>query len=143
MRVVLDTHVFVSGLITPTSPPGRILDHWQASPWELLLSEATMAELSAVLGRPEVAKYFRRSPEWIGEFLARTRERAVFVEPAVVRVILADPPDDLILGTTVAGAADYLVSGNAHLLDLGRFRGIPIVTPRQFLDVLDSDLDTR
>ena len=50
--------------------------------------------------------------------------------PAVIGpVILADPDDDIVLATAVAGGADAIVSGDAHLLGIGEFRGIPIVTP--------------
>ena len=44
-------------------------------------------------------------------------------------VILADPDDDIVLATAVAGGADAIVSGDAHLLGIGEFRGMPIVTP--------------
>ena len=52
-----------------------------------------------------------------------------------------DPADDPILGTAVAASADYLVTGDRDLLDLGSFRGIPITTARQFLDLLEGAND--
>jgi predicted nucleic acid-binding protein len=48
---------------------------------------------------------------------------------AIGPVILADPDDDIVLATAVGGSADAIVSGDAHLLGIGEFRGIPIMTP--------------
>jgi len=136
MKVVLDTNVYVSAFIKPSSPPGRILDALVAARFDVVLSDAILNEVTGVLDRPQVARYLRRPPLWTAEFLVALRRAARLVEPTIVRAVAADPADDLILGTAIAGAADYLVSGNNHLLDLGSFQGIPIVTPRQFLDIL-------
>ena len=57
--------------------------------------------------------------------------------PAMCEV--KDEEDDLVLATAVAARADYLVTGDRYLLEIGAFRGIPIVTPRAFLDVLAED----
>ncbi len=51
-------------------------------------------------------------------------------------VIKEDPDDDRVLECAVDGRADYIVSGDRHLLKLGEFRGIPILTVRQFMDTL-------
>ncbi len=56
------------------------------------------------------------------------------MEPPVhLRIIAADPDDDRVLEAAVAGEADFIVSGDRHLLDLGRYEGIEIVTPARFL----------
>ena len=52
--------------------------------------------------------------------------------------VTADPTDNKILEAAIAGQVDFIVSGDNHLLDLGTFREIPIIKPRQFLDHLDS-----
>lgn len=49
-------------------------------------------------------------------------------------VILADPDDDIVLATAVAGAVDVIVSGDGHLLVVGIFQGIPVVTPAVAVD---------
>jgi predicted nucleic acid-binding protein len=54
-----------------------------------------------------------------------------------IRVVAADPKDDPIIATAVAAAADYLVTGErAHLLPIGEYRGVQIVSPRAFLTIL-------
>jgi predicted nucleic acid-binding protein len=63
---------------------------------------------------------------------------AIVVEDrAIAPVIAADPADDIYLAAAAEGLADYIVSGDRHLLDLFAYEGIPIVTPRRFLDSLD------
>ncbi|NUN98783.1 MAG: PIN domain-containing protein [Candidatus Omnitrophica bacterium] len=52
--------------------------------------------------------------------------------------VLADPDDDMILATALAAKADVIVSGDRHLLDLHSFEGIPILSPRTFLDRIES-----
>jgi predicted nucleic acid-binding protein len=64
---------------------------------------------------------------------------AEFVVPDVdLQVVERDPDDDKFLEVALAGDADYIVSGDTHLTDLESFRELPILTPREFLDVLDE-----
>ncbi len=65
--------------------------------------------------------------------------RMIVVQPVDdVHGVAADEEDDLVLATAVAAQADYLVTGDRYLLEIGEFRGIPIVTSR---DRLDAELD--
>ena len=57
----------------------------------------------------------------------------------MMRVVESDPKDDKFLEAAVAGEAALIVSGDRHLSSLGAYRGIPIVSPREFLDRLASD----
>jgi hypothetical protein len=66
------------------------------------------------------------------------RAIALVVEGRVSRpVVQADPADDIYIAAAAEGLADYIVSGDRHLLDLGEHEGIRIVTPREFLDLLE------
>jgi len=55
-----------------------------------------------------------------------------------VRIVESDPDDDSYVAAALDGRADFIVSGDRHLVDLEEVEGIRIVTPRQFLDLLDS-----
>lgn len=139
MRVVLDTNVYLSALISPAGPPAQIVELWLSGRFEAVSSDAIEAKVLEGLRRERIRRYIRRSPEWIRRFLHALRQATLRVESAIVDVIPQDPPDNLVIGTAIAAAIDYLVSGNSHLLDLGNYEGIQIVTPRRFLDILKMD----
>ncbi|MEP7292393.1 MAG: PIN domain-containing protein, partial [Chloroflexota bacterium] len=71
------------------------------------------------------------------DFLANYRALVELVDPAAIQpVIIADPTDDAILACAVSGKADYIVSGDKHLLNLGSYASIPIVTINLFFEKL-------
>lgn len=132
MRLVLDTNVIVSA-IGWSGPPSAVLEALIAGQHTLvttpeLLSEVTRAlsypKMRVIATQPATAEILR----WLHqpEHLVPAREH--------LTVILEDPSDDRVLEAALAGRADYIVSGDQHLLRLGSFRGIPIVAPRQLLE---------
>lgn len=138
MRVVLDTNVLISAVIAVGSPY-RIYQAWLDGAFELITSAALLREVELVIARPHIAERiqtpnFRRS-EFLGEF----RERGLLVTPRQeVHRIAIDPPDNRVLEAAVEGRADYIVTGDGHLLDLGRHEGTDIVTPTRFLAILTT-----
>jgi putative PIN family toxin of toxin-antitoxin system len=117
MRVVIDTNVFVSGLMLPASVPGRILATAFAGRFEVVLCEPMLEEISVALRYPKLIQALR--------FVAYV------VEPEGVAVhVPGDRDDDVILATLVFAEADCLVTGDSDLLALAdRY---PIITPAQF-----------
>ncbi len=139
MRVVLDTNILVSALIRPQGPPGQVLDPvFRGTDLRLVASLATLEELRRTLGYPRVRKYLAMTPEETELWVDALQAIAIVVEDrAIAPVVAADPADDIYLAAAAEGLADYIVSGDRHLLDLFVYEGIPIVTPRRFLDSLD------
>lgn len=133
MRVVLDTNVFVSAVLG--GKLGIILDEWKAGTFTLIVTDSVAAEYIDVINRP---KFKIPSDEIVGvtDFLLDTAEFVTSAEE--IFVVAADPTDNKFLEAAIAGQADFIVSGDNHLLDLGTFREIPIIKPRQFLDDLES-----
>lgn len=130
-RYVFDTNTVVSALLFDRSTPGRALQTGLES-GVLLLSEAVAAEFSIVLRRPKFDPYVRR--ERRDEFLTGLVRAAVVIEPAVHVRACRDPSDDKFLELAVTAEAACIVSGDEDLLVLHPFRGIPILTPAQFLE---------
>jgi putative PIN family toxin of toxin-antitoxin system len=143
IRVVLDKNVLVSSILSPGAAPGRIVRAWKAGAFELCLSQPLFEEAAEVLVRPHIQKLSKVGAEQVEELLGLLPRVSFFVEgPLPVEPVIADDPDDdLVLATAVAAGADVIVSGDRHLLDVREHRGIPIVTPRSFLGLLDLEDD--
>jgi putative PIN family toxin of toxin-antitoxin system len=126
-RVVLDTNVIVSGFGW-SGPPAAILDAALDGRLVLVTSPPLLVELRRVLGYPKLAKVIGEAPR-----LADLVEvSSVMVVPSRVLAVVSDETDNRVLETAVEGAADYIVSGDDDLLELGSFQDILIVRPGEF-----------
>ena len=130
MKVVLDTNVLLAGFATRGLCEAVVsicLDHHVT-----ILSQVILHETAEHL----VGK-FKLPAAMVRERVAFLRDHAEMVEPALVPTDACRDPEDLpILGTALAGSADCLITGDAVLLTLGSYRGIPILSPRAFHDRL-------
>jgi hypothetical protein len=137
IRAVVDTNVFVSGLMGRVSPPRQIVDSWRGGLFVLVTSRYLVRELTAVLTYPKIVTRIHLKQSEMDAILALVfsaldAESEGLTLPGVTR----DPKDDAVVACAVAGRADYIVSGDKDLLSLETYEGIEIVTPRQFLDIL-------
>ena len=135
MRVVLDTNIFVSGLLVMESIPSNILRAFLKEKFILLISLEIMAEILEVLSRPR----FNLKREKILEVMHALEVKAEkVVLPPEKRgfLIPEDPADEKFLLCAGKGKANYLVSGDIHLTRLKRFKSIVIVTAREFINIL-------
>ncbi len=128
MRLVVDTNVFVSAAFKELSWPGMVV-RWADKFGGLLKTPATEQEVFEVLQRPRIAE--NTLP------LFATRLRQIFAAAELVTITeriaaCRDSKDDKFLELAVNGRADLIVSGDADLLVLDTFRGIPIITPAAF-----------
>jgi uncharacterized protein len=129
MRAVVDTNVFVSAALKEKSLPGMAA-HMVAESGLLLKSTITERELFVTLARPRLAPLIPpRFRDWLSGVLAAAELVTITDRIAACR----DPKDDIFLELAVNGHADLVVSGDADLLVLHPFRGIPIVTPAAFV----------
>jgi len=138
LRVVIDTNVFVSGIAFKLGKPKKIVDLWLRQKIILITSQPLIEELTEVLHREKFQK--QTGNKEISQLIQQIQKIAVFVEDnlPVLGIIKDDPDDDVVLATALEGNADYIVSGDHHVLDLGDFRGIKIVRPIDFLNVLNK-----
>jgi putative PIN family toxin of toxin-antitoxin system len=137
LRAVLDTNVLVSGLISDHSPPRQLVNAWLDGQYTLVTSLHQVEELGHVLAYPHISSRLRLSDAEVDLILAALLSQGQVV-PGVLQLpgVTRDPKDDPLVAYTVEGAADYLVSGDRDLLDLGETENIRMVTPREFVEIL-------
>jgi putative PIN family toxin of toxin-antitoxin system len=129
MRVVADTNIFISALLFG-GLPGKFLDLALRRRFTLVTSKALLDELDEKLRGK-----FAVSENDALAIRAKLEGNANLVEPDfVLKEVQADPDDNRVLECAVAGKADWIVSGDRHLLEIGRYAGIAIVTVRQFVE---------
>jgi len=138
LRVVLDTNVFISSLLTKRGATAQVLKSWRQRRFLLVISPAIIAEITRVLRYPHIQNKYAVQEEDIIALADLLQQEALLVpgKSHVTGAIPADVDDEIILACAVDGMADCIVSGDRHLLDLGQFREIPIWTVREFLEKL-------
>jgi putative PIN family toxin of toxin-antitoxin system len=129
-RVVIDTNVLISGLLSTTSTPAKAVEK-AATKAQLLAILETLRELIEKLHSPKFENYVRR--ERRDALLERLASLVEIID--VLQMIRAsrDPKDDKFLEAAVNGRADVIVTGDKDLLDLNPFRGVAILTPADYL----------
>jgi uncharacterized protein len=131
MRIAVDTNVVVSALVFG-GIPRQILDLGPLGVCQLCFSPATRRELERIL-----ADKFGWGIDEIHSRVAKVLSWGITVNPTTeLSIVKDDPDDDRILECAMEAKAEAIVSGDRHLLKLGSFQGIPICTPRQFLEGL-------
>lgn len=141
IAAVLDTNGLVSGLIgesRPTSTPGELIRRWRARSFELVVSDHILAELTRTLTNPYFIR--RLSVEVMADALDALRIDAT-MQPLTVSVngVASHPEDDAVIATALSARCPYLVTGDKQLLSRVAYHGTAFITPRQFLEVLDSE----
>lgn len=138
MRVVVDTNILVRALIKPQGTVGPVLLRLQKGDFTLLYSPATLEELVEVLDRPRIRQKHRLTRDDIADVIALLMVRGVAIQPRRRIRLCRDPKDDKFLELAAAGQTDAIVSGDADLLVLNPFEGIPILSPAAFLARLEQ-----
>jgi putative PIN family toxin of toxin-antitoxin system len=129
MRIVLDTNVLISAALKRNSTPG-IAAYAVERQASLLKSLATQQQLFDIVARPYFASLIVAETQFWLQGLMEAAELVTITERIVA---CRDPTDDKFLELAVSGAAEAIVTGDADLLVLNPFRGIPIVTPAVFV----------
>lgn len=137
LRVVLDSNVILSGLMSPKGTTGQIIQAWNDNRLTLLICEAQLEEIKRVLAYPKIQKRLNWSAEKINLFVKLLAYRSEYVDISGVKACVPqDANDEMLLATLIAAKADYLVSGDSDLLDLRE--SYSIITPAQFLVAWDE-----
>jgi uncharacterized protein len=138
LRAVLDANVIISALIQPKGASGQILTSLvDANSFELIISPALLAELRRALSYPKVRKYIKFPKQDLDLWVASIELIAQPVDGNIrVHAVAENPDDDKYIEAAVEGLAQFVVTGDKHLLSLKFYENIRIVTPRVFLGLL-------
>lgn len=133
LRAVLDTNVLLSALIGT----GKPRELWRAAverKFVVIISKELFAEFLSVVER-EKFRTVRKGT--VGRFVSQLiRISTMAVIKSSYKVVLEDPDDDMVINTAYSGKADYIVTGDSHLLEMGKFRNIKIISIGSFLKLL-------
>ncbi len=130
VRIVLDTNIIISGLLSSKGPPGLLLQLWLEGKFELVTSKAQLEEMGRVFDYKKIRE--RIPPEQAADFLDHIGALADVVETLPTVKLSPDPDDNRIIATAIKVGADLIVSGDkTDLLSLKKAEGIPIITARQ------------
>ena len=132
MRIVLDTNILVSAMGWNGNEREVLLATFSED-IDLVLSEDLIAELLRVLSYEKLSHL---PVDKISKFVEIMMETAIIIETSShLSVIKEDPSDDRVLECAVDGCAEYIVSGNKHLLNLKEYEGIRILRAKAFLGI--------
>ncbi|UCG25627.1 MAG: putative toxin-antitoxin system toxin component, PIN family [Chloroflexota bacterium] len=140
MRIVLDTNIYVSNLISERGNPAKIVRWWLEGQYDVLVSQPVIDEILRVTGYERIQKKYSQVRENRLEFAALIAEQALWIEPQEkLDVISSDQSDNRYVECAVAGGANYIITGDEHLLELGEYEGIMVLTPAAFVALMEAD----
>lgn len=136
VRVLLDTNQLVSSLLSSRGLQRGLIDAWRRRDFILMLAPGQVEEVGEVLSRPKIARKYAIPASDRHEFLELLRAEGIPLPSAPRPHLCRDPDDDVLLGCASAGNVDYLVTGDEDLLSVKAFRGIAVVSARDFISLL-------
>lgn len=119
MKIVLDTNIFISGIINPKGNAGRVMQEWKNNSFEMIISFELLEEIKQVLKYPKIVKITKWDNVKIDEFIEYLHFFTTVVNISKINYHFEqDPNDNHIIETYIAGKCDYLITGDKALLSL-------------------------
>ncbi len=134
MKIVLDTNVWLSGILWD-GEASKILEKAEKKDIQIIISEDILSEIIKVLNREsKFQKYILNLRLSIEDLLRTILSISTLIETKTkLDIIKADPKDNIILEVALEGKVDYIISYDNHILNMIEFRGIKIISPKEFL----------
>ena len=140
IKAVIDSNLFVSGLFAEDGPTKQLQDLWANQKIDLAVSEEILKEIKKTLQKPYLHErlfFFAGEEDEVVELI---REKAHIVTRDLYKTdrIIDDPTDNKFLACALETQADYIVSGDNHLLSLKHYHGIQIVDAKTFIKIVQG-----
>ncbi|MGA2987873.1 MAG: putative toxin-antitoxin system toxin component, PIN family [Terriglobia bacterium] len=134
MRLILDTNILLSALLSPLGAPAKLLDAWERKAFTMVTSEALIAEFRDVAGRPFFRARLR--PSAVELLATELQDFSFYCRDLPSGPVAPDPKDSYLLAMAQASQADFLVTSDRELLSLKRHGSTRIVTPAAMIELL-------
>ncbi len=134
MRLVVDTNVLLSAVMSSGTPSARIFALWRSRKFDLLTAAEQIEEIALVTRYPKILA--RLAPALAGRLVNQLRDAAIVVQNLPRADVASDPFDTYLLALAEAGQADFLVTGDKALLGLKRYKSTRIVASSTLLELL-------
>ena len=137
---MLDTNVIVRGTIGNSGSPFIILEAWRKGRFILITSQTLIDEVERVFRYPRIQKKYHITEKQVTNVIKNLINYSIATPRNIkLSVITKDPPDNEVLIAALEGEADYIVTGDADLLELKSYKGIKIVLPSEFVELLGEN----
>lgn len=139
IKVVLDTNIFVSGILNSKGAPGQVLKAWQENKFVLTTSKPIIKEIKQVLNSAKIQEFLIKHKvvkEDLNDFFSTLSFNALVVKPSFkLDIIKEDPADNKFLECALMVKAEYIVSGDKHLLKLKMYENIKIISAYELINL--------
>ena len=137
LRAMVDTNLLVSGFISPFSYPREIERRWRNGEFVLVTSFGIIEEVNHVLHLPRIQQKYHLTESDIQAFvLTLTHQADCVAGKVVLKGVASDPGDDKVISCAIEAQADFIVTGDKELQQLGVYLGIRIIDAESFIRVL-------
>jgi len=139
IKVVLDTNIFVSGILNSKGAPGQVLKAWHENKFVLTTSKPIIKEIKQVLNSAKIQEFLIKHnvvKEDLNDFFSTLSFNALVVKPSFkLDIIKEDPADNKFLECALMVKAEYIVSGDKHLLKLKMYENIKIISAYELINL--------
>ncbi|MBF0464803.1 MAG: putative toxin-antitoxin system toxin component, PIN family [Nitrospirae bacterium] len=134
LKIVLDANIFISAILNSHGKPAQIFDLLRTDELQLITSTKIISEVKKVAMYPKIQNRHKKALHEVEQDLNNLFAIAEVIEGGLkIEAIPNDPTDNKYLECALEGRADFIISGDHHLLDLKVFQGVEILKPEEFL----------
>jgi putative PIN family toxin of toxin-antitoxin system len=137
-QAVIDTNVLIRALINPLGAAAPVVVRLREGKYLLIYSEWLLNELQEKIVEPQIKVKYKLTDQAINDLLDLIERVGQKVNPTRTIKVCRDADDNHVIEAAIEGEADYIVTYDKDLLDLKSFESVRMITPREFLEILDT-----